>query len=71
MEIRATVLGRRRRESPLAIAVGRLLGAYRRRRATRRMITLLSGLEDRTLADIGVARDQIPAIARRLARRYG
>ena len=55
----------------LPSVLGRVVGARRRRRAEAETISILSGLEDHTLADIGVARDQIPAIARRLARRYG
>ena len=64
-------IGARARHSWLLAAVSRVIAARRRQRSEARTIAMLSALDDRTLADIGVARDQIPVIAQRLARRYG
>ena len=70
MTTRSTSIGIGNDRLWLLEALGRLLSAHRKRRAKAEMISTLSGLEDHTLADIGVTRNQIPAIARRLARRY-
>ena len=63
-------IGWQRRHSIVGSFVGRLIAAVRRRRARKETIAMLSALDDRTLSDIGIVRDQIPQIADRLARRY-
>jgi uncharacterized protein YjiS (DUF1127 family) len=46
-----------------------LLEALRHRRRLRQTIETLRALDDRTLADIGVCRDEIEAVVRARARR--
>ncbi len=43
--------------------LSKLLHAYRKWRAYRKNLEELSALDDRTLADIGITRADIPAVA--------
>lgn len=43
--------------------LSKLLHAYRKWRAYRRDLDELSALDDRALADIGISRSDIPAVA--------
>lgn len=57
-------------QSPIVAAVSKAARRFQQWRATRETVTALSKLDSRALKDIGVARHDIPEVAKRAAAHY-